>query len=162
MFEIKVTVEAPELATAVKTLAEALSQNPIARVATPLGDVAKGSTSPEPAPAANVAPLSNATSVPVAPVVNPTPAAAVAPIAPAPVVGAPLPTAAPIAPVATAPQITIEQIGKAGADLISQNPGAMPQLMALLQKYGVQSAQQLKPDQIGAFATEMRALGAKV
>ena len=45
---------------------------------------------------------------------------------------------------------------------MSKTPAAMPQLMALLQKYGVQSAQQLKPDQIGAFATEMRALGAVI
>lgn len=85
------------------------------------------------------------------------------PVTPAPVV-APEPVAAPapVAPVAAAPQITIDQIGKAGADLLSKNPAAMPQLMALLQKYGVQSAQQLKPEQIGAFATEMRALGAVI
>lgn len=74
-------------------------------------------------------------------------------------VAAPAPVAA---PVAATHQITIDQIGKAGADLLSKNPAAMPQLMALLQKYGVQSAQQLKPEQIVPFATEMRALGAVI
>lgn len=83
----------------------------------------------------------------------PSPAAPAAPVAQAPVAQA---------PVNTAPQITLDQIGKAGADLLNKNPGAMPQLMGLLQKYGVQSAQQLKPDQIGAFATELRALGAVI
>lgn len=155
MFEIKVTVEAPELAKAITLLASSIKVEaagtqsnpetvlPTFEPAKPVTITAGPAPAPAPAPAA-------------------APVAAVAPIAPAPVAGAPLQIVAPIAPVAAAPQITIEQIGKAGADLISQNPGAMPQLMALLQKYGVQSAQQLKPDQIGAFATEMRALGAKV
>lgn len=154
MFEIKVTVEAPELAKAITLLASSIKVG----AAGPQSNPETVLHTFEPAKPVTA----TAVPAPVAPVANSTPAAAVAPIAPAPVVGAPLPTAAPIAPVAAAPQITIEQIGKAGADLISQNPGAMPQLMALLQKYGVQSAQQLKPDQIGAFATEMRALGAKV
>ena len=73
---------------------------------------------------------------------------------------APMATLAPVA--APAPAITKEQLGKAGADLISQNRAALPGLMALLQKYGVQSVQQLPDAQIGAFATEMRGLGARI
>ena len=68
---------------------------------------------------------------------------------------------APIAPVA-APSITLEQICKAGADLLTANPAMMPQLTGLLQKYGAQSAQQLKPEQLGAFATELRGMGARI
>ncbi len=68
---------------------------------------------------------------------------------------------APIAPVA-APGVTLEQICKAGADLLTASPGLMPQLTGLLQKYGAQSAQQLKPEQLGAFATELRGMGARI
>lgn len=69
--------------------------------------------------------------------------------------------AAPIVPVA-APGVTLEQICKAGADLLTASPGLMPQLTGLLQKYGAQSAQQLKPEQLGAFATELRGMGARI
>ena len=39
---------------------------------------------------------------------------------------------------------------------------AVPELLALLQKYGAQAITQLKPEQLGAFATELRGLGAKL
>jgi hypothetical protein len=73
-----------------------------------------------------------------------------------------------IVPTTPAPQITGDMVAKAGADLIRDDAGkpadqrAYPKLMALLQKYGVGCAQELRPDQIGPFATEMRALGAKI
>lgn len=85
--------------------------------------------------------------------VQPPAAVEAKPTAPAP--------AAPIAPVA-APGVTLEQICKAGADLLTASPGLMPQLTGLLQKYGAQSAQQLKPEQLGAFATELRGMGARI
>lgn len=66
------------------------------------------------------------------------------------------------APVASGPTYTVEQIGKAGADLVSQAPGKMPELLALLQKYGARAITELKPEQLGAFATELRGLGAKL
>lgn len=94
---------------------------------------------------------------PVQPPVNPTPSPAMT--TPPVATTAPTPVAVPTTP---APQITGDMVAKAGADLLAQNPGAMPQLMGLLQKYGVSCAQELKPDQIGQFATEMRALGAKI
>lgn len=126
---------------------------PVAPAPAPLAP-APAPVAPAPAPAAPA---------PAAPV-NPTPAGA--PIARGPVPTAPSPTAAPTSPTAAptspAPQITIDQIGKAGADLLNKDPSAMPKLMGLLQKYGVQSAQQLKPDQIGAFATDLRTIGAVI
>ena len=60
------------------------------------------------------------------------------------------------------PEVAVEQIGKAGADLVSQDAAKMPELLALLQKYGAQAITQLKPEQLGAFATELRGLGAKL
>lgn len=80
-----------------------------------------------------------------------------APVAPAPVQTAPTP--APAVPV-TAPTYTLDQIAKAGANLV--DAGKMEQLLALLTKYGVQAVTQLTPDQYGAFATELRALGAQI
>ena len=78
----------------------------------------------------------------------------------APVASAPVQTApAPAVPV-TAPTYTLDQIAKAGANLV--DAGKMEQLLALLTKYGVQAVTQLTPDQYGAFATELRALGAQI
>lgn len=94
----------------------------------------------------------------------PTPAPAAAPVAPAPV--APAPVAAPVAPppaavpVAAAPTFTREQIMTAGAALI--DAGKMNELMTLLNTFGVQAVTQLKQEQLGAFATELRKLGAQI
>lgn len=97
----------------------------------------------------------------------PTPAAPIAkapmepapPVTPPPAAAAPIPTAVPIA---AAPAITLEQVAKAGADLISANPAKMPELLALLKQFGVPAVNALKPEQIGAFATALRGLGAKI
>ena len=67
-------------------------------------------------------------------------------------------TPTPAVPVAAAPIYTHDQIMAAGAALISA--GKMPELIGLLSNYGVQAVQQLKPDQLGAFATDLRKLGA--
>ena len=101
-------------------------------------------TAPTPAPVAASAPAPAPTPTPAAPPVTPMPTAA----APAPAV-----------PV-TAPTYTLDQIAKAGANLV--DAGKMEQLLALLTKYGVQAVTQLTPDQYGAFATELRALGAQI
>ena len=65
-------------------------------------------------------------------------------------------------PTTAAPQITGALIAKAGADLIGWDSSALGPLNALLQKYGVTCAQDLKPNQLDAFATDMRSLGAKI
>ena len=93
-------------------------------------------------------PASMVPAVPVAPVQNPTPHTA--PVAPP----------APTVPVAGAPSYTIDQLAVAGAALV--DAGKMEQLLALLAKYGVAAVTQLRPEQFGAFATELRALGAQI
>lgn len=81
------------------------------------------------------------------------------PVAPAP---QPAEPEAPKAPVAPAPTYTLEQVSRAGAELISADSGKLPQLRELLQKYGVPAVSELKPDQLGSFATELKALGAQI
>lgn len=87
--------------------------------------------------------------LPPAPVTTPAPALVV-------------PTAAPVVPLSTAPTYSMAQIAKAGADLISQNPGLLPQVNALLSQYGVQAVTEVKPEDYGAFATALRGMGAKI
>ena len=132
MFEITVNVNTPDILKAAELIAKILS-------GASKSQLREANTEPH-----------------TEPVVNPTPASAPSTRA---ANSAPIPTAVPVSP---APQITGEMVAKAGADLISSNPSTWGPLNALLQKYGVGCAQELKPDQIGAFATEMRALGANI
>ena len=88
----------------------------------------------------------------------PAPAPA-APIAPPAAPPAPAP-AAPAVPVTAASTYTLDQIAKAGASLV--DAGKMEPLLALLSRYGVQAVTQLAPEHYGAFATELRALGAQI
>lgn len=106
--------------------------------------------------------LANALQAKAAPA--PTPDPAPAPSAP-PVTTAPTPVPVTVSappPVTTAPtaapQYTLEQLTKAGADLAQA--GKMGQLLALLTQYGVQAVTQIPPEQYGAFATALRGLGA--
>lgn len=154
--EINVKISCPDLTMAASVIAKALlgaqhEQDGQTPVAAPVSAPVSAPVNPTPASGPIQTTVAPPAATGVAPA--PSPAAPAAPVAPAPVAPA---------PVAQAPQITLDQIGKAGADLLNKNPGAIPQLRGLLQKYGVQSAQQLKPDQIGAFATELRALGAVI
>jgi hypothetical protein len=71
----------------------------------------------------------------------------------------PAPAASAAVPVA-APAYTLEQLARAGAALAQA--GKMDLARALLAKYNVQTVNQLNPDQYGAFATELRALGAQL
>ena len=175
MMEMKITVEAPDLAASILKLAEAIASGPDPSILTPDEPlpVASYPTAPAPAPApapaapapAPAAPVSPA---PVTPTQTPTPAPA-APVAapspaPAPTAGqtsaAPGNTPAPTVPVAGAPTYTLDQISRAGASLV--DAGKMQQLLELLGRYGVQAVTQLQPEQYGAFATELRALGAQI
>ena len=69
-------------------------------------------------------------------------------------------TSAPTVPVTGAPTYTLDQISRAGASLVAA--GKMQQLLELLGHYGVQAVTQLKPEQYGAFATELRGQGAQI
>ena len=128
-----IKVEAPDLVAALMRLAAAV--NPAPNILTP---DAPRPTMPAPAP------------VPIAP-----------PAAPGSPVTAPAPSpAAPAVPVTTAPSYTLDQIAKAGASLV--DAGKMEPLLALLSRYGVQAVTQIAPEHYGAFAAELRALGAQI
>lgn len=143
MMEMKITVEAPDLAASIIKLAEAIASGPDPNLLTPdePRPVASYPTTPAPAVAAPVA-------------------APVAPVSPAPVTPTATPTPAPAVPVTTAPAYTLDQISRAGASLV--DAGKMQQLLELLGRYGVQAVTQLQPEQYGTFATELRALGAQI
>ena len=172
MFEVKVTVEIPGLPEAINALANAMSKTTAPAQAAPAAaPVAFMNTAPAqqitvPESGVIAAPMPTVPESGVIAAPTPTvPAAAPAPVAPpAPVVptqAAPAP--AQVAPSATAPSeakpLTMDDLGRAGATLI--DAGKMPQLIALLGKYGVQAVTQLQPAQFAPFADELRALGAK-
>lgn len=167
MMEMKITVEAPDLAASILKLAEAIASGPDPNLLTPdePRPVSSYPTTPAPAVAAPVAaPVAPVSPAPVTPTATPTPAPGPAVAAPAPTAGpasvTPGNTAAPAVPVTTAPAYTLDQISRAGASLV--DAGKMQQLLELLGRYGVQAVTQLQPEQYGTFATELRALGAQI
>ena len=144
MFEIRVTIACPDLLAAAKLLARNSIPEAAEPPAAPAVETAAAPVPvPVPAPAPVSAPAMPTTSAPVG-TTNPAP------------------TAAPVVPLSQGPTYTLAQIAKAGADLISQNPGLMPQVNALLAQYGVQAVTDVKPEHYGAFATALRGLGAKI
>lgn len=165
-----IKVETPDLVAALMRLAAAVNPDP--NILTP--DEPRPQM-PAPAPAAPIAPPAapqppvavpqgNVTPPVAAPVPPAAPLATTMPPAPAaapaaPPAPAPAP-AAPAVPVTTAPTYTLDQIAKAGASLV--DAGKMEPLLALLSRYGVQAVTQLAPGHYGAFATELRALGAQI
>lgn len=157
MMEMKITVEAPDLAASILKLAEAIASGPDPSILTPDEPLPVASYPTAPAPAPAPAPAAPVSPAPAAPVAAPSPA-------PAPTAGqtsaAPGNTPAPTVPVAGAPTYTLDQISRAGASLV--DAGKMQQLLELLGRYGVQAVTQLQPEQYGAFATELRALGAQI
>ena len=168
MMDMKITVEAPDLATSILKLAEAIASGPDPSILTPDEPLPVASYPTAPAPAPAPAPAAPVSPAPVTPTQTPAPAPA-APVAapspaPAPTAGqtsaAPGNTPAPTVPVAGAPAYTLDQISRAGASLV--DAGKMQQLLELLGRYGVQAVTQLQPEQYGAFATELRALGAQI
>ena len=142
MLEVKVTIVAPELSGAINNLAAAIGGK-VAQ-STPAAPVAQ--QMPAPAPTAPVTPQMPAQPVPMA--------------APTPVANAPASYPAPNVPLAPPPQYTVDQIMAAGATLM--DAGKVNELMNLLHSFGVQAVMDLKPEQLGAFATAMRELGAKI
>lgn len=92
------------------------------------------------------------------PKIAPMPAAApvAAPVAPV------APVAAPAVPVAAPAGPTRAAVATAGAQLLSQQPGLQTQLVALLGKYGAQTVQDVPEEQLGAFADDLRGLGARI
>ncbi len=152
MFEINVTVNAPELAEALNNLAAALKGAKLEPAASKTGKADK----PAPVPPADYMPPADTAPAPATPAPAVTPAPAPAPVQ-APVTPAPAPAPVPVAP---APTYNRDQIMTAGAALI--DAGKINELMGLLNSFGVQAVTQLKQDQLGAFATELRKLGAQI
>lgn len=154
MSNIEITIHCPELALLAeainhRTAAPAITEQPIAP---PM---------PAPVPAQIPAPA------------YPTPAAAAVPPGPVQTATAPYPTAAPtytlaiptaapvpMAPTAPVPTYTVDQITKAGAELVQA--GKMGDLMALLQRFGVQAVTQVPQERLGELANALRGLGAKL
>lgn len=143
MFEVKVTVEIPGLPEAINNLAGAM----------------RNVSAPEQAAQKNInEPVAYMNTTPVQSVPAPE-NGAVAQSTATPMQTATSTMTAPAAAPSDAKAPTMDDLGRAGATLI--DAGKMPQLIALLGKYGVQAITQLKPEQFNAFADEMKALGAK-
>lgn len=164
--DINITIKCPDLPLAAAAIAKALMGVKDAETApTPAMPQAAAASASSHAPSPMPAPVAGAPVTTSPSEVNPTPGAplaytpAAAVTAPAPVPTAPSPTAV---PTTTAPQITGDMVASAGAEFIRDHREMLGPLNALLQKYGVTGATELRPDQIGPFATEMRALGAKI
>ena len=168
MLEMKITITAADLSTAINNLAAALSDKAPHFVCTQNGGnnhqienvgtltMNMGSKTQPAAPAAPV----NPTPAPTASAQ--TPAQTAAPAAPTVPVAAPAPAAPAQAPTVptSAPQYTLEMIATAGSSLI--DAGKLDQLMGLLGKFGVASLTELSPDSYGAMAGELRAMGATI
>ena len=148
MLEVKVNivVTAPEVASAINNLAAAISGKASQEQSTPAVQSQSSASMPV---HADPAPISEAPVQP-APTQPQTPAVPVQQSA-TPIAGVPL---------ASAPQFSIEQIMTAGAALM--DAGKVDDLLNLLHSFGVQAVMDLKPEQLGAFATEMRKLGATI
>lgn len=155
MFEFKFTLDAtPAFSALIRDLIGAVTpaaDSSAAAPATPAQPVPPVAVA-TPVQTSAPAPTAAAPAHPVAPAsVNPYPAPMAAP--------APAPAAVPVAP---APSYTVEQVSRAGSELLSQQPQKMNELLALLASYGVQATTDLKPEQLGPFATALRGMGAKL
>ncbi len=159
MLEMKISITATDLAEAINNLATALDGRKNAPSDKPAAPVAQPAT-----PAPTVSPTNAPVQQTPAPTMNPT--AAVPGVPGVPLSVTPAQTVAPAvpanpAPVSTAaPTYTLEMIATAGTALV--DAGKMDALCNLLSKYSIDSITKLDPSQYGAFATELRALGAQI
>lgn len=175
---INVNIAAPELCGVLNHLADMLGRTlAITQPQTPVTPTPPP-PAPQPIPATPAVPVQQTPATPPTPTVAPQPV----PAAPAvPVQQTPVPTTAPVqaaasqqpvpvfapaastspaVPVAGVPTYTLEDISRTGAALV--DAGRMNDLMALLNRYGLQAITQLQPEQYGAFATELRQLGGRI
>lgn len=155
MLEMRITIEAPELVGALNNLAAAIGgakltpqQGAVAAPQQPVTNHQTAAPAPTPAPAPMPAPAPTTPAQPN-PLPSPGPVAQTTPNYPAPNV-----------PLAQPPQYTIDQIMAAGATLM--DAGKVNELRNLLMSFGANAVMDLKPEQLGAFATGLRELGAKI
>ncbi len=111
-------------------------------IATPSPVPAPATTAPPVTPAPATAPIPSPNALPVQTVIA-------------------SPSNAPVAPTA-APTFTLDDITRAGADFIVRYPGKQAELNALFPQFGITTLAELRPDQMGPFATAMRALGVSI
>lgn len=157
--DINVTIKCPDLPLAAAAIAKAImGVKDAEETPTPAMPQAAAVNAPVPAPSPMPAPVAGVPVTASPSETNPTPGAQQT-YTPAAATTVPSPTAV---PTTTAPQITGDMVASAGAEFIRDHREMLGPLNALLQKYGVTCATELRPDQIGPFATEMRALGAKI
>jgi hypothetical protein len=172
--DINVRIEAPALTDAIHSLATAIAGNielliPSTKQGTqilpPMLDPAI------PASITQIAPTVNPEIVP--PVIAPAQQAGIpvgTPVA-TPTTPGPVPTTAPVTPQpqtitppaevpTTVQNYTIDQLAVAATQLV--DTGRRNDLVNLLAKYGVQALTVLPKEQYGAFATDLRAMGAKI
>lgn len=185
MLEIKVTIAIPGLPEAINNLAQAMANAGTGRMENPVAAAVaapEAAVLPETGTGAGTESAAEAAPAPVQAAVESTPSASASATAqaatPAPVhaptpildpIPAPAPTpaepakaepAAPAQDTAAAKTYTREEIARAGSALVTL--GKMQELLALLQRYGVASVAQLSPEQYGAFAADLIALGASL
>jgi len=168
MFEIKITVSCPDLVLAATALAKCLHPTEEGNVGTvhasgetaqlchkgkeSAGACVKVPKSTMPTPTVQRAPEAT-TNVPTIPVAST--ALVSAPAGPV------VPMAAPV-PLAAAPQYTMDQIARAGADLVTRDPSKANAAQQLLASFGIQSVTALPQERYGEFATALRGLGAQI
>ena len=146
MLEIKVTVVIPGMPEAINNLAQALTNSSVPAHPRTVQNISIETIPKTVAEQPVVVPQPNTEITPEPITAESTPVVQTTPIAPAPT------------PATNAKKYTREEIAKAGSALVTQNK--MPELLALLQKHGVASVAQLKPEQYDAFAADLIALGA--
>ena len=148
MLEIKVTVVIPGMPEAINNLAQALTNSSVPAHPRTVQNISIETIPKTVAEQPVVVPQPNTEITPEPITADSTPVLQTTPIAPAPTP----------APATNAKKYTREEIAKAGSALVTQNK--MPELLALLQKHGVASVAQLKPEQYDTFAADLIALGA--
>ena len=147
MIEIKVTVEILGVVDAINNLASAIAGKNAA------ADEKHEAETPK---AATVAPAE----IPAQPVVVTPAPEAPAPVTAMPVVEAKPEEATPPKQEAAAPTVTMHDVSIAGAKLV--DAGKMDAVVNVLKDFGVCAITQLKEEQLGAFATRLRDLGADI
>lgn len=157
MFEIKLTVDIPDLVKAAQLLTGGKGYlEKLEALKTQIPDAVP----PYNAPAGPVLPQPNPT--PITPVVTMPAEAQVVPTTvtvPAPVT---TPVTTPVTAPTAAPAFTLAQVARAGAQLLTAKPALQNDLMALLGRYGAKTAQDLPQDRLGEFAAELRQMGAQI
>lgn len=144
MFEIKLTVDIPDLVKAAQLLTGGKGYlEKLEALKTQIPDAVP----PYTAPAGPVLPQPDPNTVPTTVTV------------PAPVT---TPVTTPVTAPTAAPAFTLAQVARAGAQLLTAKPALQNDLMALLGRYGAKTAQDLPQDRLGEFAAELRQMGAQI